>query len=308
MASPSPNECGRGDSEADERVHQSPPWEADRPLTLEAARAVIGACFPTLDCQDLECLGSGWEFDAFLTADGWVFRFPRRAWCADLFERERRIHQLVSPVLPPSVAIPNVQVMGQPTLGFPYPTLASDIGEALEAIHSIPEEEARAAGVVEPNLEEEGRNEWLRRGLELASELRGLDISIDPAVSWAKQVAVPPPGYEGPLRFIHHDLSPEHLIVDPKTGRLAGILDWTDAALGDAARDFVTLVTWRGWDFTEEVLWAYRLPRDSGFRKRLRFMARLLSVIWLAEAHERGANVAKHIKWVRNAFATGTSS
>ncbi len=178
------------------------------------------------------------------------------------------------------------------------------LGLALGAIHSIPEEEARAAGVVELDLDE-GRLEWLERGLERASGLRGLDAAI---VSWMKQVSLPPPRYEGPLRFIHHDLSPEHLIVDPNTGQLAGILDWTDAVLGDAARDFVFLVTWRGWDYTEHVLRDYRLPLDDGFRERLHFMARLLSVIWLGEAHERGSNVAKAIDWVGNAFATVSSS
>jgi aminoglycoside phosphotransferase (APT) family kinase protein len=75
------------------------------------------------------------------------------------------------------------------------------------------------------------------------------------------------PRYEGPLRFIHHDLSPERLVVDSKTGRLAGILDWTDSILGDSARDFVFLVTWRGWDFTEEVLHSYRLPLDGVLEK-----------------------------------------
>ncbi|MCJ7628254.1 MAG: hypothetical protein MUO50_07675, partial [Longimicrobiales bacterium] len=76
----------------------SPPRGMDRPLRPETAQAIIGECFPTVDCQDLKYLGSGWQFDAFLTVDGWVFRFPRRAWCADLFEPERRVHQLVSPV------------------------------------------------------------------------------------------------------------------------------------------------------------------------------------------------------------------
>ncbi len=307
----------------------SPAWEADRPLTLEGARVVIGACFPEVDCRKLEYLGSGWEFDAFLTADGWVFRVPRRAWCADLFESERRVHQLVSRVLPPSIAVPSVEVMGRPALGFPYrfaghrfikgvaadavdphlmPTLARGIGAALGAIHSIPEEEARAAGVVELDPEGKGRKEWLERGLERASGLRGLDVAIDPALSWVTHVSLPLPRYEGPLRFIHHDLDPQHLTVDSKTGQLTGILDWTDAILGDSARDFVVLVTWRGWSFAEEVLRSYRLSLDEGFRERLRFMACLLSVIWLAEAHERGSDVAKGIEWVSNAFATESSS
>ena len=56
----------------------SHPWEVDRPLTLEAARAAIGAGFPGIDVRGLVHLGSGWEFDAFLTGDGRVFRFPRR--------------------------------------------------------------------------------------------------------------------------------------------------------------------------------------------------------------------------------------
>jgi hypothetical protein len=51
------------------------PWAPDRPLTH---------------------LGSGREFDAYLTADGWVFRFPRQAHCARLFEPEREVHRLVA--------------------------------------------------------------------------------------------------------------------------------------------------------------------------------------------------------------------
>jgi aminoglycoside phosphotransferase (APT) family kinase protein len=306
------------------RALSSPPWEADRLLTLEGARAIIGASFPEVDLQRLEYLGSGWEFDAYLTADSWVFRFPRRAWCERLFESERLVHELVSPVLRPSVAIPNVELMGEPNQGFPYrfaghrficgvpadqvnpsvdPTLAKGIGRALAAIHSIPEADARAAGVVELDMEEEGRLEWLQRGLEYASGLRGIDPTIDPALDWAGRVSLPSPHYEGQLRFIHHDLSPEHLIVDPDTGELAGILDWTDAILGDPARDLAALVACRGWSFAEAVLRDYDAPVGAGFRERVSFMARLLTVIWLANAHVQGSDVAKHVEWVCNAFA-----
>ena len=45
----------------------SDPWEVDRPLSLEAARAAIAASFPGIDVRGLVHLGSGWEFDAFLT-------------------------------------------------------------------------------------------------------------------------------------------------------------------------------------------------------------------------------------------------
>ena len=91
--------------------------------------------------------------------------------------------------------------------------------------------------------------------------------------------------------------------MDPESGVLVGILHWTDAILGDPARDFVALVAWQGWPFAEEALRSYPLPADEAFRERMRFTSRLLSVLWLAMAHEQGPDVAKHVRWVRNAFA-----
>ena len=300
------------------------PWEPDRPLTIDDAAAAIRASFPAVETAHLRHLGSGWEFDAFVTSDGWVFRFPRRAGCANHFDSERRVHRIVSTVLPATVAVPHVELIGQPSPGFPYRfaghrfisgvnadavdsclmlTLARDIAAALGAIHSIPETTARDAGVVERDLDDVGGNEWLDRGFAAASELRGLDPIVDQAVSWVRQISLPLGRFDGPLRVIHQDLSPEHVIVDAATGHLVGIIDWTDTILGDPARDFVFLVTWRGWEFADEVLLSYPHKVDRDFRARLRFMARLLSVMWLAMAHVQHGDVAKHVEWVRNAFA-----
>lgn len=293
------------------------------PLSLGMARALISENFAQVDVRSLEHLGSGWEFDAFVTADGWVFRFPRGAYSASLFEAERPVLSLVSRALPPAVEVPQVELIGRPSLAFPYrfaghrlirgvtayevlpealPTLAQEIGAALETIHSIPADIARSAGVKELGPDAEGRGGWIHEGMERARELRGMDPVVDQAVEWLDTVSLPLPRFEGPLRFIHYDLCPEHLIVDPRTGQLRGILDWTDAILGDAARDFVFLVTWRGWVYAEEVLQHYRNGTDSGFRERLRFMARFLSVLWLA--HGRSSAKAKHVEGVRHAFSS----
>ncbi len=302
----------------------SRPWEADRPLTRDDACAAISACFSTIDVRELSHLGSGWDFDAFVTRDGWVFRFPRRAECATSINYERAVQRLVAPVLPPTVAIPQIELVGKATSAFPYqftgyrlipgvaadslaspvmPLLARDIGAALGAMHAIPENTARAAGVVEMSVDDFGRQQWMERRLTVASEFFGLDRVIDHAIDWARQVALPLPRFDGPLRFVHNDLGPEHLIVDVTTGRLTGIIDWTDAVLGDAALDLVVLAAWQGWQFVDDVLRSYPHSVDHGFRERIRFVARLLSVVWLAEAHEQGADTAKHVAWVHNAFA-----
>jgi hypothetical protein len=68
-------------------------WDADRPLT----------------------------FDAFLTTDGWAFRFPRRAETGSLFESEARVHRLVTRFLPRHVTVPRVELLATPAADFPYP-------------------------------------------------------------------------------------------------------------------------------------------------------------------------------------------
>ena len=287
------------------------------------ARAAIGTRFPEIDTRGLQHLGSGWEFDAYLTSDGWVFRFPRRAYCADLFEPEERVHRVVAAALPPRIAIPRVALMAEPTDDFPYkfaghrhipgvdadaldqnllPVLAGEIGAAFGALHSIPERSARDAGISEIDLGDLGQKEWFDRGLRNARELYGRDPIVDEALWWMTGLSLPLARYAGPLHLIHHDMAPDHLIADPANGRLVGIIDWTDAILSDPARDFAVLPPSFGWDFTAAVLESYPVVVDSQFHDRLQFLARLLSVMWLTEAFEQERDVAKHVLWVRRAF------
>jgi aminoglycoside phosphotransferase (APT) family kinase protein len=272
----------------------------------------------------VKLLGSGWEFDAYATVDGWVVRFPRRAESAALFARSQRVLEMVAGFLPGGVSVPRVEVLAEPVAGFPYPfaahrfipgipvdevqneflpALARQIAAALGGIHSVPERTARAAGVEPDDGSEEAANEWIQANLPTRGEARDIDPTVARAVKWVEQTRIPAVAFTGPLRFIHQDLSPEHVLADPDTGRLSGIIDWTDTILGDAARDFVFLVAWRGWSFAEEVLRSYPHPVDSGFRDRLRFMARILTPVWLGLAIRRGTEVEKLTGWVRNAFA-----
>jgi len=75
-------------------------------MTPEIARAAIGRRFPMVDTRDIECIGSGWEFDVYATGDGWAFRFPRRAETEGLFERERPVLEIATSALSGRVAVP----------------------------------------------------------------------------------------------------------------------------------------------------------------------------------------------------------
>lgn len=290
-------------------------------MSLEGAQAAIGCQFPDVDVRDLTLLGAGWEFDVYGTRDGWAFRFPRKSQHAVLFEKEERVLTVVRPVLAGLVELPRVELRGRPCGSFPYSfaghrTLggvsadmspkrnvyrtAAEIGVALSRLHAIPEPEGRAAGL---KVEPDGCAEWLSEGRAVAKHIRGLAPIVDVGANWVEGVAEVPAPYRGPLRVIHNDLKPEHLLVDPESGGLVGVLDWTDTGLGDPALDFIGFIPWRGHEFLDAVLEAYELSLDREFWSRVAFLSRVLSLVWLGESLERGLDCRKDMEWVRNAFA-----
>lgn len=271
-------------------------------LAPEAVSAPLADFIPGVDARTIDYLGSGCDFDVFVATDGWAFRFPHHADGEARLDRERQVLDCIVPYLSAEVAVPRIELLGEPTSEFPYrfgrhryisgiaadaiesrlmPTFQHGLAAALSALHSIPEERACAFGIRELNVGEDRRRRWFQEMLNSARELRGVDPVVDSSLDWANDVSWSFPQYNGPLHVIHHDLGPEHVLVDPESGRVEGIIDWGDAMLGDIARDFVFLVTWRGWHFAEQITRLYRHPLDAGFRERLAFMARILSVLWL---------------------------
>ena len=261
---------------------------SDRGLDESIALAAVREQLPALDCRRAEYLGSGWAVDAYLLDDRLVARFPRTAEAAEWVDFDEAVLGLVAPALRPVCAVPTVVGRARAGAHFPYDflvcelvrgapaewrtapvaeELAADLGRALTRIHAVPVDEARAAG------------------------LRAVDGGDS--------------GDAGPLRFLHGDFRGGNIIVDPASGRLAGVIDWTNATLGDPALDFMTLVLWRGWAFTRRALGAYELPVDDGFLDRVRYHAQLQALEWLTDAIRRGRDPEPHLTSLRNAFSLG---
>jgi aminoglycoside phosphotransferase (APT) family kinase protein len=110
------------------------------------------------------------------------------------------------------------------------------------------------------------------------------------------------------LCFLHGDFRGDNIIVDPASGRLVGVIDWGNAAIGDPARDFVTLVLWRGWKFTHAVLEAYGQRIEEDFRDRVRRDAQLEALQWLTDSVKRGLDTELHLTSLRHAFLLDSQS
>lgn len=93
-------------------------------------------------------------------------------------------------------------------------------------------------------------------------------------------MAEPPQG--GPCRFVHNDICPDHLLIDPAVRRLAGLIDFADAMAGEVVLDFVGLIGVAGYGLIRRAAGSYELPLGKGFDTKLGWLARTLTLTWLA--------------------------
>jgi aminoglycoside phosphotransferase (APT) family kinase protein len=74
--------------------------------------------------------------------------------------------------------------------------------------------------------------------------------------------------------LMHGDLKPEHVLCDTATGLVTGVIDWTDARVGDPAVDFAWLVHATNKEFREALLGSYS-SADPDLVERAHFYYRI---------------------------------
>ncbi len=278
----------------------------------EAARAIQHA-FPELGDAPVHPLSHGWSHWAFSHGDR-VFRFPRTADDARLLEAETRLLPVLAPSLPAPVPVPRWvgEWEGQPFAGYPRIEgdalrrvtlfgpggghIAREIGAFLTALHGFPvEQAAEALGVPVPDVLPTPR-EWLE-------EIR---MTVFPRLSATLRVAVDSgftrylnARYEPTPRLCHNDLCFDHILE--RDGRLAGVIDFSNAAPGDPAIDFAGILADGGWHAVDDILRFYDHPLDDGFHERVEFRywtAPLYDIVYGVESGEE-----RHVGLGRSALA-----
>jgi aminoglycoside 2''-phosphotransferase len=257
-------------------------WLASRPsfacvhaLTAERAGALIRAA-TALPADRVIELGRGTDSAAFGVDDTWVFRFPIVAPARETLRTEVALLGALAPALPlPIPAFEHVAVdehgkprfvgyrliHGRPLTAERLAALDAGAQEAvlgalagfLGAVHAYPLDVARAAGVREELVK--GGYHAAQRGLLgrlshllTTGERRELD-------DWfARFEAEHPPR----AALVHADLKPAHVLLDPDAGRIAAVLDWGDACVGDPDFDLAVISIFFGADVQARV--AAHLP------------------------------------------------
>lgn len=216
--------------------------------------------FPELRAiAPLRLLDHGWRSSAVATAGGAVFRIGRNAAATAGYRKELRLLPFLRRKLPVPVPQPNWHAepcqrfrfgaIGYPMLpGAPLrpewltpaheARIAADLGAFLAALHRIDAAQAAAAGAPASSS---GRA-FAALATEMLPALRSVLTPREYAVVvdwWGALLADGTMhAYAPTLR--HGDLWYGNVLIDERAGRVSGVLDWEEAAIGDPAQDFAT--------------------------------------------------------------------
>jgi aminoglycoside phosphotransferase (APT) family kinase protein len=232
-----------------------------------------------------------------------ISKEPDPARRAARVRREARLLAAVAAISPLPVPEPSFTVAeqgclayrklpGVPLLDLPHPrraaharSIAATLGELLTELHAVPVD--RMAALV--GTDDQPLAEWRQEAAETVAAVAG---RVPAAHRRAVEafLAVPPPtaGY-APV-FSHNDLGIEHVLVDPLAWRLTGIIDWSDAAIVDPARDFGLLYRDLGPVALDAAIGRYRTAANDlvTLRERAVFYARCSVMEDLAYGIETG--------------------
>jgi len=219
--------------------------EAEWTITVPLVEGLVRRQFPHLD-GPVTAASSGWDNAMFRLGSAWAVRLPRRASAVPLLEKERRWLGELAPGLPLAVPVPRHS--GAPDGEFPWPwTIQPWLeGEPVDQETLDPDQAVVLAGfwraLHRPGPFDAPLNPF--RGGPLADRAEVVSRRLTRLAAsgwvpgarldrlWARALATP---LDLAPTWIHADLHPRNVLATQ--GRLTGVLDWGDLAVGDPAVD-----------------------------------------------------------------------
>lgn len=173
---------------------------------------------------------------------------------------------------PEAGAIAYRKLPGRPLIDHPVAApelLAPDLGGFLSRLHEASSEKLQ--GLVE--CDRYPMTAWLEDAVGDYQRISTC-LPVEARQQIESFLGHPPPAEPRELTFCHNDLGAEHILVNVGTNTVTGIIDWTDAAVTDPARDLALVFRDLGLGTFERTLAHYGRPFDRVDRERAVFYAR----------------------------------
>ena len=281
-------------------------------LTANSVKAIITTAFPEFRGAHVELLDEGWDFQVFEDDARWLFRFPKREGGVAKLNMERKLLSGLGEWV--SLPVPNYEYfceshesLSRPFAGYrkllgvggdtakmvDRREVARQLGVFLARLHTYPVDKAREAGVPEAR---DLVAHWRGKSCEQLQGLDGLNVNLGLLRRYLENETPVP--FEGAASLVHNDLWAEHILVDSRSGRVSGIIDWGDTVIGDPAIDFACLYTWYGESWLENVLAHYTGKLDAEVISRSRYLATCVAIHCITLGRDLG-----RVQWVEAGYA-----
>jgi len=238
----------------------------------------------------IDLIADGMQHEVIVIDGTWVARFPRDALAEEslrnevvLLEYARRFVDGPTPRLQLLDGFSLHRLLpGRPTTRGALENLpkaaanrvVTELGALLRNLHSAPVDDSLPTSVTK------SRDEWQHLH-DRAKHVIGpylwrhqrdwLDELFDPVLTNALTLDYRP-------SVVHADLASYHVLHDPQTGQLSGVIDFGVAGVGDPAIDLACLFSSWGESRCSALLDSY--PEIVGLATRARFYAAALPVEW----------------------------
>ena len=201
----------------------------------------------------------GWDSRAWLDGE-WLNREPRRDEVRPRLLAEARLLPWLAPQLPVPVPLPEPTEYGvrhRVLIGEPLhegsTALGRELGEFLTALHAVDPAEAVAHGAGDAETAATEKAVFLE-------ECRGQVVPLLPAELQQRGTDLLARVGGTRTALIHADLGPGHLLV--RDSRISGVIDWSDAEIGDPALDLSWLLNGAPAAVAAGVAETYELTED----------------------------------------------
>ncbi len=252
---------------------QKQPLSAEELLTIALAEGL------TLQPASLQFNDTGLDFQVAFATDSrqreWILRIPRRADVIPKAKYEHRVLQLMQAEL--GIEVPDWKIFSEKLIAYPRlsgtpvalidmeimnyawhidpqkPSLAflQSFGSLLAQLHGIALEKA-ASATLRMLTPEEVKAEMNKKIAKVREEIGTSPELSDQWTRWIEDTGCWP----AHSVCVHGDIQAAHILVD-KNEKVNGILDWTEAAVGDPANDFVPFLMAFGEENLEQLIRFY---------------------------------------------------
>jgi aminoglycoside 2''-phosphotransferase len=305
-------------------VSSDQPWPWNN-LDHSSAAALLSGHLPKADRGSLEPFGSGDFCIAFKLGEQ-VIRVARHPEAAAALRRETCVLAVIAGMLSLPVPRPTYHspsgcpafTMHREVVGdvltreawedlpiFEQEKAAADLAHFLRTFHSIPIELSQkceltnlGAATFAHTLREASRNTIYKF---LDQETRHhLDTTLE---KWS--FLSQPDRWQPSL--LHCDVGPGHVLYDPLTHRLTGVIDFGDIAVGEPARDFIYIYEDFGPALLGEVLHHYAGNKTPTMMPEIRKWYLIEAISWTIQMYrkKREADLRHGLAEIRRELAVG---